>query len=441
MATVKYRVVGKTKKPSQILLRYSNGRDNVVQSAIGISIVPEYFDKDAGKVRKVLQVPSHAEINKRLMELEVFVIDKANIDFMLGQVIDKNWLETKIAEFFNRPAKVLNNSIPDPYKVYLCEFGEWWLKEKAPTYKISKNKYLSERSISQYKSSCLEIIKRYEAKHKKIMLRDINEALLDSFSSFLTQEKYAEATIEKVITRFKFFCSKAEEAGFEVNKGYKSRVFVESTEEDYIEPYLNESEIDALYKLNLNNSPGLDAIRDNWIIGLWTGLRVSDFLQKLDIKNFDPNGKFIHLKTTKTSAKVAIPVHWMIKEILKKRNGQLPPKVSDVEFNRKIKEIGRKMKMFQEMEGGVMVTEKDKETGKSVKRKVRGIYPKWRLLTSHICRRSFATNHYRKIDDDALMAICGWASREQMLEYIQKTNLEHAEALQKLWEGDMLKVV
>jgi integrase len=187
-------------------------------------------------------------------------------------------------------------------------------------------------------------------------------------------------------------------------------------------------EITKIYNHDLSKKPELDSARDNLIIGLWTGLRVSDFNNKLKIDNFDED--FIEIETEKTKTFVSIPVHWMIRDILIKRGGKLPEKVSDQKFNKHIKTIAAELKFDRMMMGGVAKI--DPVT--KIKRKVVDLYPKHELITSHICRRSFATNNFGTVSNSTLMAICGWKSEEQMLDYIKKTNREHAEVLKKVWD-------
>jgi hypothetical protein len=40
-----------------------------------------------------------------------------------------------------------------------------------------------------------------------------------------------------------------------------------------------------VFKLDLRHDDLLDNVRDNFIIGLWTGLRVSDFLTRLKLED------------------------------------------------------------------------------------------------------------------------------------------------------------
>lgn len=70
----------------------------------------------------------------------------------------------------------------------------------------------------------------------------------------------------------------------------------------------------------------------------------------------------------------------------------------------------------------------------STKRKVKGIYPKHELVTSHICRRSFAGNLYGKLPNMVIMAITGHQTEAQFLKYIKITPKENAQKLNECWQ-------
>ena len=62
------------------------------------------------------------------------------------------------------------------------------------------------------------------------------------------------------------------------------------------------------------------------------------------------------------------------------------------------------------------------------KRKEVGIYPKYELITSHICRRSFATNYYKHIPTPILMEITQHSKEETFYSYIGKPKDKDANA-------------
>ena len=190
----------------------------------------------------------------------------------------------------------------------------------------------------------------------------------------------------------------------------------------------------------------MDNARDSLIFGCWTGLRVGDFLKRLDLSNIVDG--YIEIETEKTGANVVIPIHPMIAAILKKRNGKLPAKSSLSIFGERIKVICKIAGINQKMKGKISkelssidliklgLQEKDLYKGSNNKiiRNVAGLFFKHDLVTSHICRRSFATNHFGNIPNSTIMAICGWKNDNIMLSYIKKSNADHAKKLKKYWK-------
>ncbi|HHT22615.1 MAG TPA: hypothetical protein GXZ87_04795 [Bacteroidales bacterium] len=59
-------------------------------------------------------------------------------------------------------------------------------------------------------------------------------------------------------------------------------------------------------------------------------------------------------------------------------------------------------------------------------RKEVGIYPKWQLITSHVGRRSFATNFYGKLPTSFIKDITGHGTEAMLLKYIGKTSKDTA---------------
>ena len=87
--------------------------------------------------------------------------------------------------------------------------------------------------------------------------------------------------------------------------------------------------------MDLSGNPSLDRVRDLFLVGCYTGLRFSDF-SRLTPKNIADG--FIEIEQSKTGDSVVIPVHSVIKKIIKKYNG-LPPTISNQKFNTYLKDI------------------------------------------------------------------------------------------------------
>lgn len=411
--------------PRSIYLRFTEGKTIDLKVNTHLCVQKAHWDAKNKRIRNLIDAPNRDEINSKLAKLQIGVIDQYNFDYINGVAITSKWLDAFIKSFFGRPTEEVKKGVPG-HEIYLVDFCNYWLTEKALKYKVKANKYMDATTIRQYQQA-INNIESFVGS-KKTKLTETDSKLMDDFSVFLTEkENYSHQTAKRKVGRIKFFIERAEGEGLQVHRGFKERVFVQEEETDYKHPYLNPEEIAAIYKLDLSHDKDLDAARDNLIIGTWTGLRISDFLTRLDIKNVE--GDFIRIKTKKTGHDVTIPVHPMVREILKKHNG-LPPKTFEQWFNNRIKIVGQLANIDDEMMGSITTVEKK---GDPPRKKV-GMYKKHLLMTSHICRRSFATNLFGKVSNSVIMAVAGWKSESQMLQYIKTTNTEKAIELKQYWE-------
>jgi len=419
MASVNFKLLT-SKNPANIYCRFLHSRSIDIKTTLGVFVNPEHWDKKNQKIKNVILVKNRDVINRKLSQLKIDIIDDFNLSNMTGEIIDSDWLKNVISEFFNRPKQELKN-VNLTHTIYYTEFADWWVDEKSKTWLTSANSYMNKRSQQQYKSFT-QLVRDFQG-NSKIKLGNSGNKTITEFVFWLNENNYAEKTIKRHINRFKFFFARANQEGFKIDPTYNQRVFVPKSEDEVLEPILDEKEIETIYNLKIG-SEMLDNARDNLIIACWTGLRVSDYLNKLDITNFIDD--FIEITTTKTKTAVVIPVHPMVKRILIKHNGCLPKRINNINFNKQIKVVCQMAGLNEMTLGGIYQ--------KEAKRKVVGSYPKSKLITSHIGRRSFATNHFGKLSNSIIMSICGWSSEDMMLNYIKKSNKEHAVALKEYWE-------
>ncbi|AHW59583.1 integrase [Draconibacterium orientale] len=183
----------------------------------------------------------------------------------------------------------------------------------------------------------------------------------------------------------------------------------------------------------------LENAKDWLLIGCFIGQRVSDLL-KLKSSNIQDMGgfKMIVLTQQKTGKEVAIPIHDKIKPILEKRNWSFPEPLSAVNFNLHIKDICKLAGIKEPIEGSKMICI-DEEAEPKVYRKIKGVYPKWELVSSHICRRSFATNFYADTPTALLINITAHSTEKQFLEYIGKPAKDFSVQLAEYWQKEALK--
>ena len=113
-------------------------------------------------------------------------------------------------------------------------------------------------------------------------------------------------------------------------------------------------------------------------------------------------------------------MHIEVKRILLKRNGEFPPSFAEnVEsnkslFNRYLKALCKEANINTKIKGSIYNAES--------KRNEEGEFAKYKMVSSHICRRSFATNFYgnSKYPTPLLMNITAHSTEKMFLEYIGK---------------------
>ena len=130
--------------------------------------------------------------------------------------------------------------------------------------------------------------------------------------------------------------------------------------------------------------------------------------------------RFINIHQKKTGGKLRIPVHYIVNEIVTKRNG-LPHIISNVKLNVYIKDICELAKIddpvfIQSYKNGLRVEEKK---------------AKYKLVTVHTARRSFATNMYKskQLTVQEIMLFTGHKTEASFFRYIKVTKDEMAERL------------
>ncbi|MFT5252184.1 MAG: integrase [Flavobacteriales bacterium] len=415
MATINFLIKGEI-NATNILLRFKNGRKCDLTATTDLKVEPKKWSAAKQKVKLTAADPNKDEINNKLAELEKYIFDGFNFDNSKGELIDKHWLKKKIANFFNRP---IDETEVD--QVFFVPYMVSFIKN-APTRIIrGKNKVIAKGTITKYNTT-LHKLEEYEARFKtKLKFTDLDLTFYDRFVNFLSQEqKINLGTIGNYIGTLKTIARDAKLKGLPVHSHiehpnfFVPKITAEST-------YFNDADINKIFNHDFKGVERLENTRDLFIIGLRTGLRVSDFLR---LKETNIKNGYIEIETKKTGQTVTIPLHPQVKAILNKRGG-FPRSISDQKFNVHVKELCLIANFIETIQGS--------KINPDTKRKEEKIYPKWELVTSHICRRSFATNLYGKLDNLTIMAITGHQTETQFLKYIKITNTEKADKLKAYW--------
>lgn len=135
---------------------------------------------------------------------------------------------------------------------------------------------------------------------------------------------------------------------------------------------------------------------------------------------------YIDFTQVKTGKEMTIPLHQKVLIILNKREGEFPRAISDQKFNKYIKVVCRLAGITEQIKGSKKI---ETSHGSRIYRNELGVFEKCELVSSHIGRRSFATNFYDKIPTALLMSATGHMTEAMFLNYIGKGKKDLAEAL------------
>ena len=413
-------------KVNSIYLRFKQGNLFDVEVSTGIKVPKGKFSISLQRINYTEQV-DYKKLNNKLRILKNFVHNQYSIDSIEGLIINNKWLKDKINNYLN--IKTKDNKLNE--KAFLTAFMQTFIDDAKGRLNNGNNP-IKQRTIQHYETTKnkIEIFEKY--KGTIIRLPDLSLMFHHNFIEYLTNEELLNPnTIGGYIDVIKQVCKKAELKGYKVNRDYKNSMFY-SPSNKTLDTYLTIEEIHKIndHKLKYDY---LDNARDWLIISVWTGLRISD-LMTLNESNIEDN--FIKKDTLKTKFPVIIPIHNQVKSILNKRNGSFPRKISDQNYNRYIKLVCKEVGIVEEING---FKSSPIEVGnglqkKRIYRKKEGIYPKFELISSHVGRRSFASNHYGNLDTLTLMKITGHQTEKQFLDYIKITPIEYAKKLKIYWE-------
>jgi integrase len=418
---VKFFIIKGKRKFSTIHVRFWDSKRYDSKVSTGIYVQPENWSSAKQRIKPTAYHENVDFLNDKLTKLESYIFNRYNRDYNNSKLIHKSWLKETVEKFSNR----LNEN--DSHKIFLVDWAEKYI-ERSKNRTIN-GKSIGESALKNYKTT-LNKLKSYEEYSKtKIDFKSIDLDFHGSFINYCQDiENLSPSTIGNLIKRIKTFCRAIDIEGHEINKAYKLREFYAPSNETF-DTYLNEEEIQLIFDHDFSDSDKLSNARDLFIIGLRTGLRISDFL-RISKENIINN--VINITTKKTGQNLTIPIHPQFEKILSKSGGQLPRKISDQKFNKYIKEICEEAGI-NSLTPGMIRNDKN--------RKEFGVYPKFKLISSHTCRRSFATNLYLAgIETKIIMRATGHKSEKQLLQYIKASQDEHVKMISNYWKKHEIKI-
>ena len=215
----------------------------------------------------------------------------------------------------------------------LITFARKYISRESRRPNIITGKRLSHGRVKNLKVTLSKLIE-YSKETKIPNWNNLGMEFYFSFHKWMESKNYSVNYIGKNISNLKLIPNDAFDKKILTNTDFKSKRFKVYTEESE-EIYLSILELELIINIDLSNMPGIyDTARDVFIIGAFTGLRVSDYkrLKPENLVMFS-DIEMIKVATKKTGNEVIIPIHPHVKSVLIKRNGKLPPKVHENSIN------------------------------------------------------------------------------------------------------------
>lgn len=306
-----------------------------------------------------------------------------------------------------------------PFFAYCDQFFE----EKKKISGFERNKSIQ---------TTINILKEYSP---NLVFEKVDHRFFREFIQYLNKKEYSKNYIAKQVSNIRRIINQATSDRINSNLDFKE---FKSDRENVYNIYLNEKEIEAIYKVNLKRTEDLKAdyqkyigdipagmtsaqlnrslsvkitalerARKLFVIGCWTGLRSENYLSIDPDIQISKDGKFINAVANKNGPKLMIPIHKIVQEII---TDGFPQTISGQKLNEHIKTLGR----LAGLNENIIFTRTTGGTRKTI------VKQKWEMITTHTARRSFATNLFMKdVPPSYIRAVTGHKTEREFSKYIK----------------------
>lgn len=391
------------KKESLIFLHFSYGGKRFKYST-GYKSCFEDWDLDKQRIKEnKSKIINAREVNEFLSNIETVI--KKEFSRLQAEliIVSNDLLKSFLDGYLNK-----NVSIEIRKPIEFFEFSETFVETK-------KIVDITRRAYKQ----TLKKVKNYGLySGGKINFNSFEKYFVIDFINYLESLDYSLNTISKHIKNLKTFLKEADRKRLITNINFNISDFNFKPEQTTA-IYLNEIEIKEMFNKDFADNKELELARDVFLIGCYTGQRVSDYNGLSSDSIIKINGiDYFRIKQKKTKAVVQCPITKEIREIMDKRHNGLPPKkILEQELNKNIKKIGQILKFNQKVEYSI--------TKGGVEKKE--FIPKYKLIHSHTARRSFCTNMYKKgMSAFDIMHFSGHKTEREFYKYIRIVGEERA---------------
>ena len=372
---ITYKIRSTTKPNVNLYLTFNGYK-------IRLPIVVETSKWNKGKQ----QVKGNDYLNAKLVKLNADILKQYNKAVLNREIIDLSWLKFTVTGLISGKATTPSNYFVGYLALYV------------------KNTSYTGKSFAMLKANI----------GTTVLIQQITLDWLNNWCKMQLANGYSPNYIGKQVQLIRRVLTYANKNGVEIKHDIYD---LKKPNRQTLDVYLNPAELQLIFDHDFCNDK-LNNVKRLFLVGCTTGLRVSDLMQ---IENHVINDDYLLIKNViKTKQSLTIPLDPRVKPYIK-----LLRPISAVKFNLYIKEMCEILGIDELTSGYVR--------GKGNKR-VKGLYPKHKLISSHTMRRSFASNLYGKVPTVVIMAITGHTTEQSFLTYIKKPQREFALQLNQFYQ-------
>lgn len=397
MNPVKFNLNHAKEESTRILMIYRYNGKKLVMST-GITINTKHWNPSRQRVREKAGYFEYPSYNLILDNHEKALRIAEQEYYKMDHIPSPVELKEKIQNRLNGTEK----SIPKLRTVYsYIKAAIEKMEELGKPSKSTINGYKQmERAISTFKDG------------RSIDFSDMSLDRLNNFTKHMVRHyDYGSSQINKIQRKLVSIVNKAKLEGYNINDAFYSKNWRVS------ESKINDSGIalteDELQRIrNLELTGKLEKVRDRFLVGFSVGQRYGDF-KSLNVESIitDNEVEFLNILQKKGNKVVKFKLPRIVKEVFNKYNGY-PPEYSEAKFNKYIKEVCRLAQLNDEM----IIRKENPIDG--IVSKIRK--KKYEVVSSHDCRRTFATlSHKKGVPLGQIMKVTGHSDLQTLTRYLK----------------------
>ncbi|AJW65253.1 Phage integrase family protein [Elizabethkingia miricola] len=381
-------------KNINLLVSESNNNNNF-KFRTSLRIPEEEWDSNKNRPKNIY-FKKNKSLNKKLDRVRIGVAE-----YIYNELVSKRKIRQR------NLSRVIQKICTEKQVIHTEDSLLYFMQD----YIYNKKELICNSTYKRYKVF-YNLIQRFEGfLMKELLIEDVNSDFMKKFLLFGKEELYSDNTLYRTIHFVKTILNFIERKGIRTPVR-ELNIRRERQKKEVIS--LTENEILKIKSTKVPDT--LQPAKDWLIISCYTGQRFSDFMKFSKEKLLDINGKIcIRFIQQKTQKEIVLPLHPEVINILQLNEGMFPQSMDIQHYNVQIKQIAKLAEINNSLKAKKRIGHRSEKL----------TIEKWQTMSSHIGRRSFATNFYGKIPTALLMEATGHSTEQIFMKYISTFDNDH----------------